>query len=91
MWNFLKDMDVYSYRYSCSTWYGLLKSTGIRNFYSDSNIDPVQAAKKDAKRFNNSSECDIQLLQRFKMTVTDVETFPAMAAQPLYKYNENNK
>lgn len=84
-------MDVYSYSYSCKTWYGLITATGIRNLYIDSNIDPYQAVKKDAKKFNNSSDCDIQLLQRFKMTVTDVETFPAMAAQPLHKYNENSK
>ncbi len=84
-------MDVYSYRYSCKTWYGLGTATGIRNLYTDSDIAPEQAAKNDAKKFNNSAECDIQLLQRFKMTVTDVETFPAMAAQPLHKYNETNK
>jgi len=84
-------MDVYSYRFNCRTWYGLLTTSGIRNFYSDSDIDPVSAAKNDAKKFNSSSDCDIQLLQRFKMQVTDVETFPAMAAQPLHKYNELHK
>jgi len=83
-------MDVYSYRFSCKTWYGLSTATGIRNFYCDSSVAPDVAAKNDAKQFNRSSECDVQLLQRFKMTVTDVETFPAMAAQPLHRYNETN-
>ena len=63
------------------------------NFYSDSELSPekaVLAAKMDAERTHSSSECDVQLLQKFKMTVTDVETFPAMAAQPLYQIHEKN-
>tara|TARA_B110000879_G_C11079512_1_gene474177 strand:- start:342 stop:596 length:255 start_codon:yes stop_codon:yes gene_type:complete len=81
-------MEVVSYKFSCKTWYGLLTNTGIRNIYSDSSTPPELVANNDAKKFNNSSECDVQLLQRFKMSVSDVETYPAMAAQPLYRYNE---
>ena len=83
-------MDVYSYRYTCKNWYWYT-STGIRNFYSDTELSPEKAtlaAKKDAQRAHTSSECDVQLLQKFKMTVTDVETFPAMAAQPLHQIHE---
>jgi hypothetical protein len=84
-------MDIYSYRYSCQTWWGLVTTTGIRNLYTDSEIAPEIAAKNDAKKFNNTSDCDVQLLQRFKMTVTEVEPYPALAAQPIYRYNETNK
>lgn len=79
-------MDVYSYRYKCTTWY-YLQVTGMRNFYSaDNPTNPKEAALDDALRFTGSSDCDVELLQRFKMTVTDVETFPAMATQPLHLY-----
>lgn len=86
-------MDVYSYRYTCKTWYWTT-TTGIRNFYSnDPSMDDKieKAAIQDAKRANNSAECDIQLLQKFKMTVTDVQTFPAMAAQPLHQWSSSHR
>ena len=78
-------MDVYSYRYKCNTWY-YLEVSGIRNFYSQDSVEPKLAALDDARKFTGSKECDVELLQRFKMTVTDVETFPAMATQPLHLY-----
>ena len=81
-------MEVFTYTYHCKTWYNKVK--GIRNVYVESGVDvlPEEAAKKDAEVATGSSECDIQLLQRFRMVVSDVEAFPAMAAQPLYKYSK---
>jgi len=79
-------MDVYTYHYTCQRWYG--EVTGTRNLYLENSMPPEQAAQKDAKMANNSSVCDIQLIQKFKMVVTDVETFPAMACQPFFKYVE---
>ena len=82
-------MDVYTYRYSCQRWYSTV--TGTRNLYLEQDIVPEVAAKNDAKRITGSSDCDVQLIQRFKMVVTDVETFPAMACQPLFRYNKGEK
>lgn len=83
---FFYQMDVYTYQYSCKRWYGDV--TGTRNLYLEGSTPAEQAAQKDAKLATNSSACDIQLIQKFKMVVTDVETFPAMACQPLFKYVE---
>ena len=79
-------MDVYTYHYICSRWYGYV--TGTRNLYLEGPTPPEQAAQKDAKMFTGSETCDVQLIQKYKMVVTDVETFPAMACQPLFKYVE---
>lgn len=78
-------MDVFTYAYTCQTWYN--KVTGIRNIYVEGDALPEKAAKKDAEIATGYSQCNVQLLQRFKMAVSDVEAFPAMAAQPLYKYS----
>jgi len=60
----------------------------MRNLYLEGLTPPEQAAQKDAKMATGSATCDVQLIQKFKMVVTDVETFPAMACQPLFKYVE---
>ena len=79
-------MEVYTYHYNCKRWYGNV--AGTRNLYLEGTVHPEEAAREDAKTITGSSECDIQLVQKFTMMVTDVETFPAMACLPLFKYSE---
>lgn len=81
-------MDVFTYAYNCSRWYGAV--SGTRNIYVEGEVTPIKAATEDAKRFTGSKTCDIRLLQRYKMIVSDVETFPAMATQPLFKCSDSN-
>lgn len=76
-------MDVYTYHYSCSRWYGV--ASGTRHLYLEGNLHPEDAARHDAKRVTGSSECDIHLIQKYKMVIEDVETYPAMACLPLHK------
>lgn len=75
---------MYTYSYLCTRWYGSL--SGVRNIYMEGDMAPEIAATKDAELISGSKTCDIQLLQRFRMVVSDVETFPAMAAQPLHRF-----
>lgn len=81
-------MDVFTYSYNCQGWLGRL--TGIRNIYVEGDLQPEKAAKRDAELVTGSKTCDVRLLQRFRMVVSDVEAFPAMAAQPLYKCSNGN-
>jgi hypothetical protein len=81
-------MDVYTYHYSCPTWWG--NSTGIRNIYVEDDTSPVVAAQEDAKTFSGAKKCDVHLIQKFKMSVTEVETYPAMACQPLHKWSKTH-
>tara|TARA_B100001559_G_C16476024_1_gene611428 strand:- start:377 stop:631 length:255 start_codon:yes stop_codon:yes gene_type:complete len=78
-------MDAFTYSYHCRRWYGSVH--GVRNIYVEGDMSPEKAAKRDAEFVSGSKTCDIQLLQRFRMMVSDVETFPAMAAQPLHRYS----
>ena len=82
-------MDVYTYQYACQRWWGI--TTGKRNIYIENDLNPEQAARNDAKIVSGASECDVQLIQRFKMSVTDVETYPAMACQPMFRYQKSEK
>lgn len=59
--------------------------TGTRNIYVEDNTSPEEAALADAKAYSGADKCDIHLLQKFRMTVTDVETYPAMALQKTYR------
>lgn len=80
---FVRLMNVFMYHYSCPRWYGVVN--GTRHLYLEGNLHPEDAARNDAKTLTGASECDIQLIQKFTMTVQDVETFPAMASVPLHK------
>jgi hypothetical protein len=69
-------MDVYTYHYSCPTWWG--NSTGIRNIYVEDDTSPVVAAQEDAKTFSGAKKCDVHLIQKFKLTGHGLSTFAQM-------------
>lgn len=81
-------MDVYTYQYSCPTWWG--HSSGTRNIYVEDETSPMVAAQEDAKAISGAKKCDVHLIQKFKMLVTEVETYPAMACQPLHKWSKTH-
>ena len=76
-------MDIYTYKYTCPLWY--MTYTGTRNIYVESDVQPEEAALTDAKAFSGAPTCDVHLLQKFRMTVSDVETYPAMALQKTHR------
>ncbi len=80
-------MEVFTYRYKCKRWYGHV--TGTRNLYVEDSTPPQTAALQDAKAYSGSETCDVQLMQKFRIVVTDVEMFPGMACQPLHCFNES--
>jgi len=59
--------------------------SGTRNIYAEGDVAPAEAALADAKAVSGTDHCDIHLLQKFTMTVTDVEAYPAMALQKTYR------
>tara|TARA_B110000091_G_C13324624_1_gene273811 strand:- start:202 stop:354 length:153 start_codon:yes stop_codon:yes gene_type:complete len=48
------------------------------------------AAQEDAKAVSGANKCDVHLIQKFKMSVTEVETYPAMACQPLHNWSKTH-
>tara|TARA_B110001452_G_C15101014_1_gene383883 strand:+ start:603 stop:851 length:249 start_codon:yes stop_codon:yes gene_type:complete len=77
------SMDVFTYKYTCPRWY--MTYSGTRNIYVQDDQSPEDAALADAKAASGAEKCDVHLLQRFKMVVTDVETYPAMALQKTHR------
>lgn len=79
------SMNVYTYHYDCKSWYGTIR--GTRNIYLEGGeVHPEEAVRKDAQIVSGSNDCNIRLIQKYTMTITDVETYPAMASLPLHKY-----
>ena len=82
-----QDLNVLTYYYSCSKWYGY--SQGVHNLVFDGKASEARlAAEDDAKKHQNSSHCDISLLQKFHMTVQLQEPFPSLVTFPLSAENK---
>jgi hypothetical protein len=81
-------MDVFTYSYDCARWYG--RHQGTRNLYLDpaSTTEPLVAAKEDAHNRTGSKTCDVHLIQKFRLAIEQLETYPAMAAIPMYKFKQ---
>ncbi len=82
-------MDIYVYHYNCPHWYGW--QSGTRRLYVEGTSHPEQAVRADARALSGSDECNIHLIQRYKMIVEDVETYPAMACLPLHKWKSSSE
>jgi len=78
-------MDVYTYSFDCPGWFG--RHRGTRNVYMDpeSTMEPLAAARQDARQRSGAGACDVHILQKFRLVVEHVETYPAMATTPLHK------
>ena len=74
-------MNVYTYHYDCKRWYGTV--SGTRNIYLEGEVHPEEAVRKDAQNVSGSNQCNIQLIQKYTMAITDVETYPAMAIETI--------
>ncbi len=80
-------MTTYTYLFHCRRWWG--SSKGVRNLVLSPNTttttlaNVAEAAVQDAKQVSGSTECSIDLLQKFKLTVALQESYPALIQFPL--------
>jgi len=82
-----QKLNVFTYYYSCTKWYGW--SQGVHNLaFSGDTAAARVAAEEDAKKHQNSSKCDVSLLQKFHMTVQLQEPFPSLVTFPLSAENK---
>jgi len=51
----------------------------------ESTMEPLAAARQDARQRSGAGACDVHILQKFRLAVEHVETYPAMATTPLHK------
>ena len=63
-----EKLTCYNYRYSCDMWWGYV--VGVRNISYDGTEDEVIAeGQKTARRITGSSNCKIELLEKFFMII----------------------
>ena len=62
------------YRYACTGWFG--STHGIRNIFVTENENPHDIAQLDAQYHSYSNKCDIEMMQKFQLSITSVETYP---------------
>tara|TARA_B100002019_G_C21147566_1_gene536486 strand:+ start:503 stop:778 length:276 start_codon:yes stop_codon:yes gene_type:complete len=77
-------MEAYMYKYSCpGVWWG--QHTGLRNVYTDSQLQDSQAvkmAKEDIKNSSGLKDCDITLLVKYKLSIEPVKTYADITKIP---------
>jgi hypothetical protein len=82
-----KEFKAYTYQYNCKKktwWWGSYRKSGVRNMIHIGNkTSAEQSALEDAMKKEGSSNCDISLLQRFKITIQLEEPYPTLVKFPL--------
>jgi len=81
-------MNVYMYKYNCKRWYGDV--TGLRNFHThrDNNgkqhtdEDILKLVTEDAKKLSGSRTCDVDLLEKFYVTIKTEKNYAAITSIP---------
>jgi len=81
------DLTVFTYFYNCSKWYGYTQ--GVHNLvFHGKSADATSAAMEDAKKHQNSSDCNVALIQKFQMNIKLQEPFPSLMTFPLSTQKE---
>ena len=79
-------MDVYLYRSECQRWWGRVHDVRLVQVDTQHGEDPRQAAAADARFQSGSETCNIDLLQKFRLSFESMETFqPMFASLPIAK------
>ena len=72
------NYTLYSYKYKCPRWYGYEK--GVKNIFiknlDDSNIKEI--ATNEANEITGSKNCNIDLLNKFEISIKSIETYPSL-------------
>ena len=86
-------MEAYLYKYSCpGVWWG--QHTGLRNVYTDSELQDNQAvkmAKEDIKKSSGFKDCAITLLVKYKLSIESVKTYPDITKIPFSETVKKSK
>ena len=77
-------MDVVLYRYSCPRWYSII--SGVKNISIENNTDPdelIKTLETLENKNSGSKSCKIDLLQKYKLTITNVENYSGITTIPV--------
>ena len=73
------NMDFYMYKYSCPSWIGSYKN--INNLVVSTETtenDVIAIAKNISNKLTGSQNCDINLLQKYKMIILAEKCYPSL-------------
>ena len=79
-------MNIYMFKYDCPTWYGYFRSSGISQIQVNEDLSEekiINIAKRNANNRTGSSNCNIQLLQQFELSIKSVKNFSGLATIPI--------
>ena len=88
------NFNLYSYKYNCSRWYGNVegvKHLYVNNNNNNNNNNNTtntttnettetvrKMATEEAKQLSGSNTCKVTLLNKFKVAIKSVETYPSL-------------
>jgi len=79
-------MDFYMFKYSCPTWLGNYKNINhIVVSPKTTENDVKEIAKNISNRITGSHNCDINLLQKYKMIILAEKCYPSLPNMTFYK------
>ena len=77
-------MDTYLYKYSCPKWWG--HTSGLRNINSEQNDSEekvIEKAKEYENWVNSSKNCNIALLQKYRISIENLKNYSALTNIPM--------
>ena len=77
-------MDTYLYKYSCPKWWG--HTSGLRNInseQSDTEEKVIEKAKEYENWANSSKNCNIALLQKYRISIENLKNYSALTNIPM--------
>ena len=77
-------MDTYLYKYRCPKWWG--HTTGLRNINSEQDETEekvIEKAKEYENWANSSKNCNIALLQKYRISIENLKNYSALTNIPM--------
>ena len=77
-------MDTYLYKYVCPRWWGNITGLGnINSNAADKDTEVIEKATKYENWTNGSKGCNIALLQKYKVSITNIKNYSALTSIPM--------
>lgn len=81
------NMDFYMYKYSCPSWIGSYKNINHLVVSPETTENDVKIiAKNISNKLTGSQNCNINLLQKYKMTILAEKCYPSLPNMTFNKH-----
>ena len=73
--------ELYLYRFNCRRWWGTVSDLQLVHLTGDAELLPTLMTH--AQAVSGSQTCNVELLQKFELSMKVVETYGSMATLPV--------